>query len=315
MSLISRNYWVITVKISIIIPTLNAQRCLPDLLDSLSSQSIDNKEIIIIDSGSVDKTTKIALSYGAHVQSIEVGEFNHGRTRNIAAQKAKGKYLVFLTQDALPVNDRMLENLVTPLEKDNKIAVAYGRQIAYNDACTIEKIVRAFNYPESSITRDKYDIENLGVKTFFCSNACAIYRTGVFRQYKGFRDNTIMNEDMEFVYRVVMSGYRVQYAAGAVVWHSHDYTFFEQFKRYVDIGVFFAENRSLAACSDNESEGVKYIKHAMGRLYQDRQCAAFADLLIDSLARFLGYNVGVRYALLPARFMRYISMNRNYWAS
>jgi len=248
------------MSISVIIPTLNAGRYLPDQLSMLQSQKCKALEIIIIDSESTDATTKIAREAGCKVYNITRKDFNHGGTRNIAAGYAKGKYLVFLTQDALPVDTNLLHNLALPLEKDLNAAMGYGRQIAYGHARSIEKFVREFNYPPESYIKQKTDIDSLGVKTFFCSNACAIYNKQIFTELGGFREDTIMNEDMEFVFRAVMSDYKACYAADAAVWHSHDYTLSEQFKRYVDIGVFFANNPVLKSYSKNESEGLRYIR-------------------------------------------------------
>ncbi len=303
------------MKLSVIIPTLNAGRYLPNLLERLSSQTVSDKEIIVIDSASDDETVEVARSFGATVKPIVRREFNHGRTRNVAADDASGEYLVFLTQDALPVDGRLLENLIAPLENDGRIAASYGRQIAYEHAYPIERFIRGFNYPEESRTKEKCDIPVLGVKTFFCSNACAAYRNDAFRTLGGFRGDTIMNEDMEYFYRAVMAGYKVHYAADARVWHSHNYTFFEQFRRYVDIGVFFSNNRDLAAYSRNETEGIRYILAAARYLIDKNEPWQLPHLLLDSIARFLGYRAGKNYRLLPVKYMRYISMNKAYWLS
>jgi rhamnosyltransferase len=303
------------MKLSVIIPTLNAGRYLPNLLERLFSQTVSDKEIIVIDSASDDETAEVARSFGVTVKPISRREFNHGRTRNVAADDASGEYLVFLTQDALPVNGHLLENLIAPLENDGQIAASYGRQIAYEHAYPIEKFIRGFNYPEESRTKEKRDIPVLGVKTFFCSNACAAYRRDVFRAFGGFRGDTIMNEDMEYFYRAVMAGYKVHYAADAQVWHSHNYTLFEQFRRYVDIGVFFSNNPDLAAYSRNETEGIRYILAAARHLIDNNEPWQLPHPLLDSLARFLGYRAGKNYRLLPVKYMEYISMNKAYWLS
>lgn len=301
------------MKISVIIPALNAQECLPSLLKRLAEQSVVPDEIIVIDSESKDATAKIARDAGVRLLSIPQGEFNHGRTRNIAARQANGEFLVFLTQDALPVDEYMLRNLVDPLEKDPEIAVGYGRQIAYDWARPMERFVRSFNYPKVSKIKGREDIKTLGVKAFFCSNACAVYRKDVFREFGGFREDTIMNEDMEFAYRAFLGGYKVSYAADACVWHSHDYTLFQQFKRYVDIGVFFFNNRELKEYAKNESEGLKYIIQASTFLYNNKEFGELVYLFLDTLVRFLGYRVGSCYRRLPENIIKKISMNKNYW--
>jgi len=301
------------IKISVIIPTLNAQGCLPPLLKRLAEQSVVLDEAIVIDSESKDATAKIVRDAGVRLLSIPQREFNHGRTRNIAARGVNGEFLVFLTQDALPVDEYMLKNLVDPLEKDPEIAVGYGRQIAYDWARPMEKFVRSFNYPKVSKIKGRDDIKTLGVKAFFCSNACAIYRREAFWKLGGFREDTIMNEDMEFAYRAILGGYKVSYAADACVLHSHDYTLFQQFKRYVDIGVFFSNNRVLKEYAKNESEGLKYIIQASVFLYNNKEFRELIYLFLDTIVRFLGYKVGSCYRRLPGNIIKKISMNKNYW--
>ncbi|HRP68451.1 MAG TPA: glycosyltransferase, partial [Turneriella sp.] len=54
-------------KISVVIPALNEERDLPELLSSLKAQSFRNFEVIVADAGSKDKTREIAQEFGARV--------------------------------------------------------------------------------------------------------------------------------------------------------------------------------------------------------------------------------------------------------
>src|SRR3990172_5950605 len=119
--------------ISVIIPTLNASRYLEDLLESLNNQNVKAKEILIVDSESEDKTQEIARVFGAKTIKIERKFFNHGGTRNFAANQAKGDILIFITQDALPEDRFFIQNL-TALLSDAHIAAAFGRQKPRPDA-------------------------------------------------------------------------------------------------------------------------------------------------------------------------------------
>jgi rhamnosyltransferase len=299
------------MKVSIIIPTLNAHKVLPGLLDVLNRNG--NHEIIVIDSESDDDTLEAIKSYDVKLIRIKRKEFDHGGTRNFAAGFASGEYLVFLTQDALPVDDRTIDNLVKPMQDDPGIAVTYGRQTAYPSARPLERFIREFNYPPKSMKKTRDDVTSMGVKTFFCSNACAAYRKSIFTELGGFLTNTIMNEDMEFVHRAVMKGYSVYYAADAIVYHSHDYSFSEQLKRYFDIGVFFEDNPDIKAKSRNESEGFRYIVEACRFILKNKEYCEFIYLVTDTLARFSGYRFGSRYRSLPEKVIKMLSMNKGYW--
>jgi len=129
--------------ISVVIPTLNGAESIGALLSSLKQQSVE-AELIIIDSASTDKTVSIAEAWGAKIIPIRREEFDHGGTRNRAAREASGDILVFMTQDALPVDKFVVERLTDAL-KEPGVSASYARQIARAGASPPEAFVRAYN--------------------------------------------------------------------------------------------------------------------------------------------------------------------------
>ena len=117
-------------EVSVIIPTLNAGNQIRRLIDSLQSQVLTPLEIIVIDSSSKDDTAEIARTANCEVMEIDRALFNHGRSRNMAADLASGNVLVFLSQDALPVDETFLEELTRPIREGTAVAVT-ARQIPY----------------------------------------------------------------------------------------------------------------------------------------------------------------------------------------
>ena len=100
-----------------------------------------------------------------------------------------------LTQDAVPADNRLLENLLAPLE--NGVAeMSYGRQLANPDADILEKFTRRYNYGDRSFLKTEADKERLGIKTYFASNVCAAYVRARFDALGGFPGRAIFNEDM-----------------------------------------------------------------------------------------------------------------------
>ena len=234
---------IIPNSISIIIPTLNAGKQFAELLDCLEKQTVRPTQIVIADSGSTDKTVEIAAAKNCKIISLRPSEFDHGTTRNQAASEVATEYLLFLTQDVLPLDDFLIDNLIRPMRADGNIALSYGRQIPFPNASPLEQFLRQFNYPELSVRKTRSDIPTKGTRTFFCSNSCMAIRNSVFRELDGFKNNVITNEDMLFAATAILKGYSACYAADARVYHSHCDSLWKTWKRYYAIGHFFAENR------------------------------------------------------------------------
>ncbi|MFR8779002.1 MAG: glycosyltransferase [Enterocloster sp.] len=106
--------------------------------------------------------------------------FDHGATRDAGIRQSDAGICVCMTDDALPADQYLLENLVRGLTEKEGTAVAYGRQLPDRDCGIIERYTRAFNYPEESRLKTREDLPELGIKTYFCSNVCAAYKRSVW---------------------------------------------------------------------------------------------------------------------------------------
>ena len=115
--------------VSVLLPTKNGERYLAEVLESIRKQqgAFDLREIIAVDSGSRDRTLQILRQHQVRLWQIRPEEFGHGKTRNFAAAQARGEFLVFLSQDAIPANEHWLEHLLAPLREDPLIAGAFSR--------------------------------------------------------------------------------------------------------------------------------------------------------------------------------------------
>ena len=157
-------------------------------------------------------------------------EFDHGRTRNQGVKLSDAEVFVMMTQDAIPADEFLVERLLEGL-RGEKAAVAYARQLPGKDSSEAERYTRQFNYPEESRLKTKADLSELGIKTFFCSNVCAAYKRDIFDELGGFVNRAIFNEDMLYAAKAVEAGFGIAYAAQAKVYHSHNYTYRQQFRR------------------------------------------------------------------------------------
>lgn len=299
-------------KISVIIPTLNAEDNLRVLINSISKQTLLPEEIIIIDSSSSDNTAQLAAYFGCKVKVIPKSQFNHGGTRNLGASLASGEIIVFLTQDAIPRNEMFLERLIAPLN-NSMVAASFGRQIAREDASPIERFTREFNYPDHSIIKSKDSLSSLGIKTFFFSDVCSAIRRGDFEKIGHFPEEIIMNEDMVLAARLILKGYHIAYTADAEVTHSHNYNASQQFKRNFDIGVSHNQNRWILEYARAEGEGLRYFWNQLSYLCKNGEYKWIPYAIWMTMAKYAGYKFGLNEAILPRQVKQKFSMHRFFW--
>ena len=285
------------MSISVIIPTLNAERELPVLLKALREQTLPADEILVVDSESADRTASVAEeTEGVRVLRVRRKDFDHGRTRDTALRETAGETVVFLTQDAVPADRQFLENLVRPLEQED-VAVVTGRQLPKEDATPMERLVRTFNYPAESHIRSEADVEKMGIKAFFSSDVCAAYRRRIYEELGGFEYPLKTNEDMFFAARAIRNGYRVAYAADARVFHSHNFSLKEQYRRNKIQGYEIERHRSLLGDVSKVSEGIRLAGFVSGGLLKQGRLISFVHFGLDCFARLFGSRAGRRQAL------------------
>lgn len=292
-------------RISVVIPTFNAGRYIHKLLTSINSQTIPC-EVVVIDSSSADNTVAISKSYGAKIISLKKEDFNHGRTRNLAVLQTSGDIIVFLTQDALPYDEYCIEKLTKPLEQadvavpiKNDVAASYGRQIPDDIAKPTERFARCFNYPETPVVRGIEDATKSGIKTFFFSNVFSAIRRHEFEMVGGFPEDLIMFEDMIFAAKLMLKGYRIAYTQDAKVIHSHDYSWGEQFQRYLQAGVSFKKNSWFLEFARSDSEGIKFLIEEVKYLLQSSSYRWIFYAIVEAMFKYSGYKIGLNYDKIP----------------
>jgi rhamnosyltransferase len=284
--------------VSVIIPTLNAETRLNLLISSLNVQTIEC-QIIIVDSSSSDNTASIAESRKLKLVTISNIAFNHGKTRNLGIQGEENDVVVFLTQDALPVDHSCLEHLIKPLE-DQQILASFGRQIPRPDASPIEKFTRIFNYPETPTVKGIQDIPRIGIKTFFFSNVCSAIKVKEFNELGGFPENIIMFEDLIFAAKAILNGYKIAYVPEAKVWHSHNFSLAQQFRRYQDAGISLRNNAWIFEHAKANREGAEFLKQEIAYLSKKHQYQWIPYAIAESVFKFAGFWLGL-HSINPRR--------------
>lgn len=298
-------------KISILIPTYNAEKDIKALLSGLKNQELranETIEIIVVDSSSTDETVSIIKEHFPEVivKVIENSKFNHGGTRNYLASLASGNFLLFMTQDAIPADNHLISRLLDPFENEN-VYISYARQIPKSDANDLEVFARSFNYPDKDMIKGKENLKSLGIKTFFNSNVCSMCRRDAFYSLGGFPQKVILNEDLIFASKVILSGFYVVYCSNAKVYHSHNYGLVQQFKRYFDIGMAFNETKYLLQYVSNEKEGFRMVVEQQKFLIKKGKVHLMPIAVLEAVVKFVAYNFGKRYNYLPQKVIKKIS--------
>ena len=269
---------------------------------------------IVIDSGSSDETVVLAKQFGCEVISIHRDKFNHGLTRQQGVEMVpEADVVVFLTQDAILADEWAVSHLVACFQ-DATVGVAYGRQLPHRGAKALGAYARLFNYPPESRVKSSADAGELGIKTAFMSNSFAAYRCCALAEVGGFPSSTILGEDMHVAAQMLVADWKVAYSAEAQVYHSHDYSLVQEFKRYFDIGVFqYKEAWIRERFGQAEGQGVRYVVSELKYLWNQHYKAMIPGALVRTVIKYLGYKLGLAEGKIPITIKRYLSMNSRYW--
>ena len=223
-------------RVSVVIPVLNAAPWLPALRRALAAQRpAPPTEILLVDSGSADGTASLAAGWpGTRV--VPLARFSHGRARNVGAREASGEVVVFLTQDALPADERWLGALLEPLA-DPGIAAVCSRQVPRPEAPPTERFFLAYHFPPGApVVRRADPARRRGdwmLADVFFSNVSAAIRRDVLLRHP-FDETIIMSEDQQLARDLLAAGLAVAYQPQSVVIHSHRYSLGTAFRRYFD---------------------------------------------------------------------------------
>ena len=290
-----------TEPVDIIILTYRPGPGLLDIIERLEGQTVPPRKIILMNTVKeyldelMGKDARLDGYDNIEIHHLSEEEFDHGGTRKEAARYSDAAFLIYMTMDAYPADEYLVENLLAPFEKDESIAVSYARQLPRQGASPIEVYNRLFNYPDGDVKKTKADKERLGIKTYFCSDVCACYRRDIYDSLGGHIDHTVFNEDMIYAHKAVESGYGIYYASSARVVHSHDYTVMEQYRRNIDLGRSQAEHPEVFASVPSEGEGRKLVKGCVSYLLKEGRWYMIPRFVALCAGRYLGYRKGKRY--------------------
>lgn len=301
------------IETSIIILTKNAGDNFNKVLKGVFSQDYKNFEVIIIDSSSTDNTLEIAKQYTTKIIKIKPEEFGHGKTRNYGVKLAKGKYVVFLTHDAIPKNNKWLSELIKPL-KNKKLAGVFSRQIPKENENEIDKFFYFSLYPEKSMVFKKNNY-SMGDNIF--SDVSSAIKKDILMKYP-YNNDIIVTEDYEWAKRIMNQGYNLFYNSKSKVIHSHSYNLPQLFRRCFDIGVSYKtiytiKNKNTNLNLDFIKNGTKIHIQEMKYLIKHKKIYLIPYAILKDVVKFIAINLGKKSHLLPNSLNKKFSNYERYW--
>ncbi|MHB1377559.1 MAG: glycosyltransferase family 2 protein [Candidatus Humimicrobiaceae bacterium] len=296
------------IDVSIIILTRNAGTLFNDVLTNVFKQDLEEYEVIVIDSSSEDNTFNIAKQFPVKIITIDPKDFGHGKTRNFGAKIAKGKFLVFLNQDAVPGNNTWLTELIKDLS-NKKTAGTYGRQIARDNATPMEKLFYFKMYHDKKIIWNKNNIKNDEIIFSTANSAIRKY----FLLENPFPENILMSEDMGWALTMIDKGFNILYKPLAIVNHSHDTTAINLFKRYFDFGVSHSEIDISRNKSNFVGKGFSMFMEELKYLIVKGQITWIPRAFLYYFAKFSGLMLGRNHKYIPRIVKINLSQYKSYW--
>ena len=302
------------MKVDAVIPAYKPGHDLRELVEKLLDQTVRLGRIIIINTDREYFDEKeYLIAPAVEVVHITRHEFAHAGTRDMGLRMSDADYVLFMTMDAIPKDNYLVEKLLSGFRRADNIAVSYARQLPKKDCNRIEQITREFNYPAQSRVQTSDDIKELGIKAYFCSDVCAMYDTSIYRSLGGFKAPAIFNEDMVYAAGALDAGYAVSYCADALVYHSHNYTGRQYYRRNFDLGVSQADHPEIFERFNVKGTGMQLVRKSLAQICRSGTPADIIRLVYYSGMKYLGFRKGKNYHKLSLESCLKHTSDKEYW--
>lgn len=309
---------------TVIIPIKNPGHEIFQILKTLSEQSLQNFDVLLIDSGSDKaKLQRIQEFINEKFTLIQIpaNEFAHAKTRNLGVTLAQGEFVVFLTHDAIPASRSWLTDLIQGLLENEKLGATFGPHLAYPQhgpfiEQDLVKHFRNFENRGPAFIEDRLrwrEDQIYRQNLHFLSNNNAAYRRKVLDSIP-FPD-VEFSEDQAWAGLALEAGFGIGYSPEAAVFHSHKFSPLQMFKRSADEGKslkkIFGYNveQSLSSAVKN-SLGI--TRSDISMWLENRKTIHFSTLFARTAGIFLsrlGYLLGARIAKGQLRLLNGFSLD------
>jgi rhamnosyltransferase len=309
------------IKASVVMPTKNGEEYLDEVMRAIFAQEAPFAfEVVVVDSGSTDRTLEILGRYPVTLLHIPPLEFNHGETRNFAIRHTRGAFIALLTQDATPAHPGWLASLVAACEEEG-VAGVFGPHLTRSDCDPIEarNLAQHFrNFGEGRTRwqiRDEADYQARQGHYDFFSNCNSCLRRAAWEQIP-FR-RTSMAEDQMWAQDVLRAGWAKVYEPEASVYHSHFYTpwvflmrSFDEFRSYKQLGNpggYERLSQIFPGVFKEIAKDLVYIRREPGLSRAEKLGWAWR-YPVTNLARKVGSYLGTNHARLPRAVQEALSL-------
>ena len=201
------------MECTLLVRAHNEEQHIGRLLEGIRHQTVQDVELLLVDSGSTDATAAIAARYGARVLHIRPEEFTFGRSLNLGLAAATRELVVIASAHVYPVYPDWLERLLDPFA-DPQVVLTYGKQRGGAASRFSECQIFLHWYPDRSVPRQAGP---------FCNNANAAIRRSYWERQP--YDETLTGlEDLAWAKAALEAGFSMAYVAEAEIVHQHDET-------------------------------------------------------------------------------------------
>jgi 2-desacetyl-2-hydroxyethyl bacteriochlorophyllide A dehydrogenase len=196
---------------SIVIRAFNEERWLPDVLTAIEAQRYRDFEVLLVDSGSLDRTRDIAVSRGVRIVHLRPDDFTFGHSLNVGIQEARGAFVAILSAHAIPTDEHWLERLIEPL-RDARTGMVFGGQRGhavskFSEARDFERV-----FPPFKVEMDDEHV--------FVNNANSAVRRSLWQEHP-FDEGLPGLEDAEWALHWIEKGKSILYEPDACIYHVH----------------------------------------------------------------------------------------------
>jgi rhamnosyltransferase len=297
------------IECSISILTKNEERNIGACLEAVySQQAVGPFDVVLVDSGSTDGTVEIAKRFPVRIERIPPEAFHYARTRNLAARLGTGRILVSLAGDAVPTSKLWLHHMTANFA-DPGVGAVYGRQLPKARAGEERHDTFEAVYGDKKIVKDPAHPNGMGYRFYHFSDVNSAIRRTVW-ETSPFPEELKTFEDLGIAKRILEAGWKIVYEPEAAVFHSHDYTAFQLFQRYFDIG-YTLKRLQIWDAPGTRSSMMRGLLDLLGKQFariKDNEARLLVPVAVGhDFAKSAGLLLGVNQRFLPLALKRHLS--------